>query len=467
MAAMELAVDTRPKPDLQVMNSREQLVTNKPFRLRKRRVDILVATFLILLVVTAVIVAVVLGTTNPVARGRDATPQLSKTEKARDNGVKWLLSRRNKNWGWGKRLEAEAVMAVILADDSWLNWSNADTVASINRMHIDILAALAKNATLDTPDWYGGKLAQYVCALVATCSHPRDFYGFDLVNLLEDHVANYPKHDFNHNFAFAWGVLALCNAGGTVKTEHIEQLTNSAGNYSFGVEEAALTVMALRCLEPDVPSVGGAISQGKNHLLSAYNPVDHSFGDVHQTAWAAQALNAIGGYSNLTNQSNDFLVSKQGKDGSFAQVSTTVQVLPSLAGRSYFDIKNMSKTMCRQSTIPTTTTSPTRYIRIKVTVVSDLVNTTAVNSTFSVEIPAGASLFDALVLLQQNDASFSFSSTSSQWGEQVTSVMGVASGSSTRTYWMTKKLPDEALTVSVDNFKPTDGSHIEFRLTSY
>jgi hypothetical protein len=67
------------------------------------------------------------------------------------------------------------------------------------------------DATLDDDQWSRGKLAYYVMALLSVCENPRDFYGYNLVDILDNHLVSSSAYLNNNKFAYALIVLALCN----------------------------------------------------------------------------------------------------------------------------------------------------------------------------------------------------------------------------------------------------------------
>ncbi|XP_013411968.1 transcobalamin-2-like [Lingula anatina] len=273
-------------------------------------------------------------------------------------------------------------------------------------MNLDLLAAISKYPDLDTRNWYGGKLAHYINGLVATCQDPSDFYGHDLLTMLQGHMDGFPKHYFNHNFAYSWAVLALCNAGLTVQEKYIQQLTKSPGNYTFGIDEAAMTVIALSCVRNQT-DVKSAISAGVQFILDNKKP-DGSFGNEYSTGLAVQALYADDKESRLDIKKDAllYLVSLQGEDGSYDSVAAANQVFPALNQKSYADIGDI--TSCQVvTTTPAPTTPPTSFFTFTIIVIATL-EPHNVSDTFNVTVPDGSSLLDAMVILRNTDPNFTY-----------------------------------------------------------
>ncbi|XP_013412113.1 transcobalamin-2 [Lingula anatina] len=387
------------------------------------------------------------------------------THHAKLKGVRWLLSERTDSWGWGTRKEAEAVMALQLVNDKWYRPSKPGPAATVKEMNLDLLAAISKYPKLDTQDWYGGKLGQYVNALVATCQDPSDFYGHNLIDILSGHMDGFPKYYFNHNFAYSWAVLALCNAGLTVQEKYIQQLTKTPGNYTFGVDEAAMTVIALSCVRNQT-DVKSAISAGVQFILDNKKP-DGSFGNEYTTGLAVQALIADDKQTRrkIKKEALLRLVEKQGQDGSYDSVAAANQIFPALNRKSYADIGSISS--CQQvTTTPAPTTPPASFFTFRINVIATLAPHN-VNESFTVTVPDGSSLLDAMVVLRDTDSNFTFTSKESSFGTSISSIQGIASDPDARTYWRSAVAPDTALTTSVDGFFPTAGMTVIFSLSTY
>ena len=59
-------------------------------------------------------------------------------------GVEQLLTKRNDEWGWGERVEAEAIIALHLGMFTTFPKENPYIYISVKQMNIDLLAALSR-----------------------------------------------------------------------------------------------------------------------------------------------------------------------------------------------------------------------------------------------------------------------------------------------------------------------------------
>lgn len=55
-----------------------------------------------------------------------------------------LLEQRNTEWGWGERSEAEAIIALHLANDAWFSKKDPASYISVKQMNLDLLSAISK-----------------------------------------------------------------------------------------------------------------------------------------------------------------------------------------------------------------------------------------------------------------------------------------------------------------------------------
>ena len=94
-----------------------------------------------------------------------------------------------------------------------------------------------RDATLDVDQWSRGKLAYYVMALLSVCENPRDFYGHNLVDILDNHLVSSSAYLNTNKFAYALIVLALCKAGQPVDDKYLTEISTTPGVFTFGVGE--------------------------------------------------------------------------------------------------------------------------------------------------------------------------------------------------------------------------------------
>ncbi|KAK3091370.1 hypothetical protein FSP39_019327, partial [Pinctada imbricata] len=188
--------------------------------------------------------------------------------------------------------------------------------------------------------WAHGKLAQYMVGLTSACQDTQSFYGFDVASIVRQQFNTFKSFFQNQKFALSWVVLALCNANLTEETAAMDILIANPGVYTFGIDEASMTVMALSCV--DNTSYSAAQRAAEDFILNGMKP-DGSFGNEYTTGLAIQALTRYSGARNdidgMIQKAQDWLA--RNVIGKFANVAMANQVLPALARRSYVDIKDL------------------------------------------------------------------------------------------------------------------------------
>lgn len=376
-------------------------------------------------------------------------------------GTKWLLDNRNSEWGWGERQEAEAIIALHLANNSWFNKKDSDSYRSVKQMNIDLLVQISKDNSLNDQLWSRGKLAQYICGLQATCQDPRNFYGHDLIQKLEAHMDNYDEYFHANHFAFSWAVLALCNSNQVVKADYVSKLTKNPGTYTFGIDEASMVLMALSCINSS--AVSCAKTAAENYIIHNQNK-NGSFGNEYTNGLAIQALLASrrNGVGSVIDNALEALINIQAQaNGGFKNVAAANQALPALARKSYVDI---GKTPCVDTEA---TTKPPSGLPITITISVEDNLFSHFNQTWTFDITNGTSLYDALVVLQNKQVGFSFHSILSSWGHSIKTIVGISSDATKRTYWSLRKAPNTPSGTGVSSTYPKDNDHYIFRMATW
>ncbi|CAC5418768.1 unnamed protein product [Mytilus coruscus] len=143
-----------------------------------------------------------------------------------------------------------------------------------------------------------------VDGLTATCQDPKNFYGHNLIDKLQNHLNVSSQHFQSNKFAYALVVLALCNANATVDAAYLKDISTPNGNYRFGVDEAAMVYLAYACVNDAAYS-----TQSKAALEYILQKRDSkgSYGNEYSTALAVQTL-----YNALQNL--------QAADSSFSEI---------------------------------------------------------------------------------------------------------------------------------------------------
>nr|XP_018902959.1 PREDICTED: uncharacterized protein CG3556 isoform X2 [Bemisia tabaci] len=250
--------------------------------------------------------------------------------------LNWLLNQRLKDYSWGN---GEDTALTLLTLELTRTGDPAQRQLTAKQLEIDLIlhlwrhhdvtaTHLAKERTL-TP----GKIALYSLALSATCNDPRQFHGHDLIGSLLHHEAE-------SDVDFSLSVLAICNAGAHIRKRNLRRLLNIA-NSKHTVETLSSVVMALQCIVEDHRNRNLEHYTNKPLLtLARLQQADGSFGSLHGTALAAQALQDE---NELWNRSSaiSWLVNHQNPDGGFFDVPTTAEVILALADKGLGSVREI------------------------------------------------------------------------------------------------------------------------------
>ncbi|XP_022110521.1 gastric intrinsic factor-like isoform X2 [Acanthaster planci] len=416
--------------------------------------------------------------------------------------TRWLLQQQEVDWDWNGGISTSSVvMAMQLANESWYREKALETQLAIKQLEIELLAELSRSAKLSGCGTGSqrhsrlakisvGRLALYMLALEATCHNTEDFYGNDLVEVLEHNMRRFPRKDFNNHFQYSLGVLALCQSGqGAVKLKHIRELLNGQredGCYRFdgrGADVASMSVMALSCARGSVPtSFKSRFEQKFNKTMSCIlskQQDDASFGNGISTALASQALKAASVPPSVwrAEEALQRVLETQHEDGHFGNLGATVQILPLLANRHHGSVKDIKMACLTQAdsagsqpgsepTDPTEQPGPPITIQI---VLENSIDTNQQPVTVSVTAPAGSKLFKFLqVAMEESQGTFRFESKMTDFGNFVTSFNGVANDDVNHRYWSILIGPNrEYATTGPDGIIPEDGVDYIFRYKSY
>ncbi|XP_033607650.1 uncharacterized protein CG3556 isoform X2 [Cryptotermes secundus] len=273
------------------------------------------------------------------------TAHLVAADVSTHRALEWLLRQRLDDWGWGSDTP-RAVLALQLGNTSnWFGPDNLESQLSCKQMELDVILQLWRHH--DSP-MIPGRLAQYSLALNAICRDPRQFHGHDLIGSLQHHEAAL-------DFEFAFSSLAVCSSGTHVRKRQIRRLLDIAvmpGDHN--ADTLSMVLLALNCIVRDHRNrnLDHYVKKPSTRLAEAQH-ADGSFGNLHSTALAVQALEVAdselsgnGGNSGPVhwNRSSaiNYLVSHQAPDGSFGDVFTTTEVILGLGPRHLSSVRDLN-----------------------------------------------------------------------------------------------------------------------------
>ncbi|GIY02948.1 uncharacterized protein CG3556 [Caerostris darwini] len=133
---------------------------------------------------------------------------------SRSLGLEWLKRQRNPAGDWGRNTH-RAIATLHLAQATNFDDSTLDEDITAKQLQLQLSTAILRNGTdAFTPT----QLAMYINALLVICHDPENFYGFNLVQELENQV----EHSNTTTNPFPY--LALCNAKRDLPDEAVVKL---------------------------------------------------------------------------------------------------------------------------------------------------------------------------------------------------------------------------------------------------
>ncbi|XP_044278661.1 transcobalamin-1-like isoform X2 [Varanus komodoensis] len=275
-------------------------------------------------------------------------------------------------------------------------------------------------------DFSSGLVALYALAFRASCSDPRKVSAnLDLVNLLEKkykkEVENIDKNKYplTTYYQLSLCILTLCQLHGDFSAAEVAKLlTRDEKIYSLGgqfnVDTAAVATLALVCVQTvdkaelspeDNQTIASTVEWLLKKILEEKR-VDGIIGNIYSTGLAMQALTVSRNYSTSASwncsQTLDTVLSEVEK-GSFDNPMAAAQIVPSLEGRTYLDVKRMYCSKGEENPILSATQSPIHHSPIDVTyTVVDGVNS-SFSDSIKLSVPSGSVFIKVMEAAQNKD----------------------------------------------------------------
>ncbi|XP_072244023.1 transcobalamin-2 [Leuresthes tenuis] len=357
----------------------------------------------------------------------------------------------------------------------------------LNRMKSDLHTYIQSSLTNSQP--VTGMLALYSLALKSSCYdlNTITFMVNDKSETLLTHLKKQMEQEkehiaFSHRpltnyYQYSLGVLALCVSGIRVNNHVTHKLIKAVEHERFqhgdaeSVDTYAMAGMALRCVKDSGSYVNSAaeldtaLSKIKQKLLVSRR-IDGHIGNEFSTGLAVQALIAMG------SEDAEYAASMEAMRTAFRSniyhnSMANSQILPALHKKSYLSVKS-KECLNEDDTLVLESTDPVVILpsetKVKVTV--EVVTSSRVTVLYSVDVPKGSSLLEALELLKGKTVGFTFETESSLWGPFLSAVNGEQARQSDRRYWHLSS-DDTALTEGVSDFKIEAAQKITIKNTSY
>ncbi|KAM9464328.1 transcobalamin-2-like isoform 1-T1 [Salvelinus alpinus] len=349
-------------------------------------------------------------------------------------------------------------------------------------LHNDIESSLANSQPVV------GLLALYTLALKASC-YDLNTLTFTVnqrsetllthlkrqMELEKDHIA-FSQRPLTNYYQYSLGVLALCVSGVRVNSHVSNKLIRAVEHghikheASDSIDTFAMAGMALQCLkESDTQVQDAALDKAldliKLKLLDSQRADGH-MGNEFSTGLAVQALLAMGSQVQECASSMEAMRSDVRK-GTYLNPMAMSQTLPALQQKSYLQVKgkecrNEDGNLVLEVREPVTVLQSHTNVALKV----EVVKSHGASAVYSVDVPTGTSLVDALELLQKNNIDFTFEKETSLWGPFLSVVNGERARQTDRRYWQLSSDGD-TLSQGIKDFKIETAQQITIKNTRY
>ncbi|GAB1302218.1 Cobalamin binding intrinsic factor [Apodemus speciosus] len=338
----------------------------------------------------------------------------------------------------------------------------------------------------DSADLTSGQLALTIMALTSSCRDPGS-----KVSILQKEMENWlPANPGAESSAFygpGLAILALCqkNSEATLPIAARFAKTLMMESSPFNVDTGAVATLALTCMYNRIPvgsqenyrDLFGQALKAIVENISSRIKADGIIGDLYSTGLAMQSFLALSVTPEQPTKEWDCEKTMQTilnkiKQGKFQNPMSIAQILPSLKGKTYLDVPQV--TCGPDHEVPPTLTNyptpvPTSVSNITViyTINNQLRGVDLLfNETIEVSVKSGSVLLAVLEEAQRKNSMFKFETTMTSWGLIVSSINNIAENVNHRTYWefLSGKKP---LDEGVGFYIPFNHEHITANFTQY
>ncbi|XP_051965898.1 transcobalamin-2 [Xyrauchen texanus] len=349
--------------------------------------------------------------------------------------------------------------------------------------HDDIEKSLSNN------EMVVGRLALYILALKSSCHELGSLYLTRneireplLIHLKREMEEEKQNIEFSHRpktsyYQYSLGILALCVSGIRVNTHVSHKLIHAVVHKqikhgeSSCVDSHAMAGMALQCLKDegtavkDAAELNRALATIKQKLLDSKRNDGH-IGNEFSTGLAVQALLAMGSQIEECGTAMEALRT-DGRKGTYHNPMAISQILPALQQHSYLHLKNKE---CRSEddslAIDAASVSEVLPNQGKVSVQVEIIKSNSASSVFSLHVPMGSSLYEALKLLQDKQSGFTFKTEESLWGPFLSEINEEKARQTDRRYWHVSS-DGTALTQGIQDYKIDSAQTFTIKNTGY
>lgn len=352
-----------------------------------------------------------------------------------------------------------------------------------NNLHNDLQSSLSNSRPVV------GLLALYTMALKSSCydlntisftvSEKSETLLTHLKKQMEqekEHIA-FSQRPLTNYYQYSLGVLALCTSGIRVNNHVSNKLIKAVEHEHFkhgdieSVDTYAVAGMALQCVKDsgshaqNSAELDTALSKIKQKLLASRRPDGH-IGNEFSTGLAVQALLAMGTEVAECAASMEAMRTAA-RNNIYRNPMAISQTLPALHQKSYLTIKS-KECLNEDNTLTLEPLDPVVVLptETKVAVTVEVVTSSGAAEVYSVDVPKGSSLLEALELLKGKHVGFTYEMESSLWGPFLSAVNGEQARQSDRRYWHLSS-DGTALSEGVRDFKIEAAQRISIKNKSY
>ncbi|ELK13503.1 Gastric intrinsic factor [Pteropus alecto] len=328
----------------------------------------------------------------------------------------------------------------------------------------------------DAADLSVGELALIIMALTSSCRDPGT-----KVSILQKQMENWepssPSAEALSFYGPSLAILALCqqNSEATLPIAVRFAKTVPASSSTFDIDTEAVMTLALTCMynkipvgsEEDYRTLFGQVLKEVVENIGTRIRESGLIGNIYSTGLAMQQPNKEWDCKKTMDAILDEI-----KQGKFRNPMSIAQILPSLVGKTYLDVPQVSCSPDHevQPTLPSYL-SPVPTLASNITVTYTINNQLRgvellFNVTIDVSVKNGSALLVVLEEAQRKNPMFKFETTMTSWGLMISSINNIAENNNQNTYWqfLSGKTP---LSVGVAAYIPFNHEHITANFTRY
>nr|XP_015921920.1 uncharacterized protein CG3556 isoform X2 [Parasteatoda tepidariorum] len=373
---------------------------------------------------------------------RGDTPWIPSRFDVLHKSVRHIIEERDTDWGWGKATP-KIVTALYLANESYFDPDNYDGLMTKKELEVQLALDLLRNHEKPLKMH---ELVHYIHAMIVTCSNPRNFHGVNIIKLLKKSIS---KRQSKGLFVNPVAYLALCNSG-DMPDSYIKRLKNMAFRRSeeprwLDVQTYAL--LAISCqTSKNASKEWLLLKKDVVRDISEWQQADGSFGSIHSTGLALQALIAADELgSEMTKvRAMTYLLMQQDWQGSYGNDLDNYYVLPALNMKS---LALLHKRSCKHHTFTPqgiAAVHPSRKDEKQMLVHYSLWIGGDKNEiqTVTLSLPRRSNFLEVMAEAERVNSLFKHNALTTGKGTAVNSIAGRASDIEKSIYWtLYRKVP--------------------------